>query len=90
MDINTNTLTPPNTLTSNNSLDGLQDIFDKLNIHEEQEPEPNLFLESYQNNEDNMAPSKDTMTKKTELNLPNPSLGKEPIYNVLYKKCLYF
>ena len=76
MDIDTDTSTPPRTPTSNDSLDGLWDIFDKLNIHEEQEPEPNLFLEFYQNNKDNMASSKDTMTKKTELNPPKPFTGK--------------
>ena len=76
MDVNTDTLTPPRTPTLNNSLDGLQDIFDKLDIHEEQEPKSNLFLEFYRNNEEDMASSKDTMTKKTELNPPKPFTGK--------------
>ena len=57
-----------------NSLDGLWDIFDDLNLHEEQEL--NLFLDLYQNNEDDMATSKYTMTKKTKLNPPKPFTGK--------------
>ena len=76
MDIDTNTSTPPRTPTLNDSLNRLQDIFDDLDIHEEQEPEPNLFLDFYRNNKDNMDTSKDTMTKKTELNPPKPFMGK--------------
>ena len=57
-------------------MDRLQDIFDELDIHEEQEPKPNLFLDFYRSNKDDMASSKDTMTKKTELNPLKPFMGK--------------
>ena len=76
MDVNTDTSTPPRTLTLNDSLDGLQDVFEELDIHEEPESKANLFLEFYQNSEEDMASTKDTMTKKTELNPPKPFTGK--------------
>ena len=76
MDIDTDTSTPPRTPTSNNSLDRLQDIFDELDIHEEQRPESNLFLAFYRNNKEDMASSKDIMTKKTKLNPLKPFTGK--------------
>ena len=76
MDVDTDTSTPPRTLTLNDSLDRLWDVFEKLNIHEEPESEANLFLEFYQNSEEDMASTNDTMTKKTELNFPKPFTGK--------------
>ena len=70
-------MTPPRTPTSNDSLDGLRDIFEELDIHKEPEPEMNLFLEFYRNNEEDMASTKDSMMKKTELNPPKPFTGKQ-------------